>query len=100
MVFPLPPFGSNGLVGSHGFTAVTRWVEVGQPLFQRELGIGDRGNHDLSISDGNAHPLIDVQMCFARDGGRQADAEIVAPLLDAENDFGHDGLLKTITFKL
>jgi len=93
-VFPLPPFGSNGLVGNHNFAAMTRRVEAVQPLRQGGLGLDDRGNHDLAIADGNAYPLVDVQVGFARDGSRQADAEIVAPLLDIENGFGHGEFLK------
>ena len=54
--------------------------------------VGDWRNHYLTTFDRNTNPLIDVQMRRTGDCRRQSDTEIVAPLLNIKNDFGHDSL--------
>jgi len=64
---PLPTLGSKGLAGGHGLAAVTRRIEARQSLLQRQMGIGERPDHDLTAFDRNANALIGMQMRFAGD---------------------------------
>jgi len=69
---------------------MARWIETSQPLLQGEMHAGDRGDHDLAALYRNTNPLIDAQMRLARDRCGQSNTEIIAPLLNIENGFGHD----------
>jgi hypothetical protein len=91
----LPPFCPNGFACHHDFAPVTRWVKASQSLLQGEMYFGDWRDHYLTAFDRNTNPLIDVQMRLTGDCRRQSDTEIVAPLLNIKNGFGHDSLLKT-----
>jgi hypothetical protein len=92
----LPTLRPKAFACGHDFAAVAFWIETRQSLLQRQMHIGDRPDHNLTAFDRNANALVGMQMRFAGDGRGQSDAEIVAPLLDIENRFGHFGLLKRI----
>jgi len=53
------------------------------------MRIGDWRYHYFVPFDLNAYLLIGAQMCLTGDCSGQSDAEIVAPLLDIEDSFGH-----------
>jgi len=64
-------------------------VEQRQALGERQWGIVQRCDENLAFLNGQAYPLVDTQSGCARNGCGQAHSEIVAPLLDVQNDFVH-----------
>ncbi len=84
-----PPFGPKSFV-CHHFAAVSAWVEHCQTLLKTQGRIGYRGYDNTPILDGNAHTLIGMQTGSAGHRRRKTDTQIVTPLLDVENRFGHN----------
>src|SRR5450755_2019680 len=87
----LPPFGAGEWSG-HRLATVTSRVEQRQSLLQGERGLGDWRDDDLATFHRHADALIDAEVGGPRDGGREAHAEVVAPLLEVEDGFGHRGV--------
>lgn len=62
-------------------------VEQGQALGECQWGSVQWCDQKLSFLNGQAYPLVDTQPgCACNDCG-QAYPEVVAPLLDVQNDF-------------
>lgn len=57
-------------------------VEKRKPLLQSQCHFGNRRDDDDAALYRYPTSLIDTQMCCAGNGGGQAHAEIVTPLLD------------------
>ena len=65
----------------HHLAAMARRVIGGQPLLKAEMSIGQRRDHHLTAFDRNAHPLIDVEMCFTRDCCGQTHPRDYCPIV-------------------
>ena len=66
------------------------WIIGSQALFQGKPRIINRRDDDVIAFNRYAHALIDMQVRFPRHRSRQANTQIVTPLLDIQNGFGHD----------
>ena len=71
-------------------------VELRQPLLQRQRRFGFRPNDYEPILDGNADPLVRMQMRRTRHGGRQPNPQVIAPALDIQKNLG---ILEANVFK-
>ena len=85
--------GSQRLHRCHLFATVAIGIIDSQTLFQTELCGIEWRNDDLIAFDRYPHALIDMEMCLPRHCCRQTNAQIVAPLFDIKDCFGHDLLL-------
>jgi len=69
---------------------MARGIKSRQPLCQSEGNIGERRYGNFPFAYRNTNALVNVQMRLARNRGGQAHTQIITPLLDIENGFGHE----------
>jgi hypothetical protein len=77
---------------THRLTAMARRIEGRQALFKSEMDISQGRNQDLITVNRNPNPLINAQMRRTSNRRRQANTQVITPLLDIENCFCHGDL--------
>jgi hypothetical protein len=65
-------------------------IKASQALLQGKPRIVDWRDDNMIAFNRHAHALIDMEVRYPRHRGRQANTQIVAPLFDAQDSFGHE----------
>ena len=88
-----PHFTARLAKPGYGLTAVAGRIKTLEPLFQRHLSRRQRLDDHATALHYHADLLVGVQICLACHRLRQSHPEVVAPVFDGKNGFGHEGLL-------